>query len=147
MKAVPATPRNAMTIDVEDYFQVSAFERHIPRTDWDSIPCRIERNIDLILELLARNDAKATFFTLGWIAERYPGVVRSIVSAGHELASHGFSHGRAHEQSREEFTQDIRAAKRILEDVSGIPVHGYRAPSFSIGHRNLWALEQLAGSG
>ncbi|MCC6531321.1 MAG: DUF3473 domain-containing protein [Burkholderiales bacterium] len=138
---------NAMTIDVEDYFQVSAFERHIPRSAWDDMPCRVERNLHVILELLARYDAKATFFTLGWIAERYPALVRTIVSSGHELASHGFSHGRAHEQTPQEFSEDVRCAKRLLEDTAGVAIKGYRAPSFSIGRLNLWALELLAAEG
>jgi polysaccharide deacetylase family protein (PEP-CTERM system associated) len=138
---------NAMTIDVEDYFQVSAFEPHIPRAQWDRLECRVERNLDVILQLLQDHQAHATFFTLGWIAERYPALVRRIVAGGHELASHGFSHGRASEQSRSEFAQDVRAAKRLLEDTSGVAVKGYRAPSFSIGTANLWALDCLAEEG
>jgi polysaccharide deacetylase family protein (PEP-CTERM system associated) len=136
-----------MTVDVEDYFQVSAFEAHIARSSWDSIPTRVERNLDTILELLMRHDAHATFFTLGWVAQRYPSLIRRIVGEGHELASHGFNHGRAHEQTREEFAEDVRSAKRLLEDIAGVPVCGYRAPSFSIGHANLWALECLAEAG
>jgi polysaccharide deacetylase family protein (PEP-CTERM system associated) len=136
-----------MTIDVEDYFQVSAFEQHIPRSAWDSLPCRVERNLDLILDLLDRHGAHATFFTLGWIAERYPALIRRIVESGHELASHGYSHGRAHEQTHDEFREDVRSAKRLLEDVSGTGVKGYRAPSFSIGRMNLWALECLEAEG
>ncbi|RYE78945.1 MAG: polysaccharide deacetylase family protein, partial [Oxalobacteraceae bacterium] len=99
--------RNAMTIDVEDYFQVSAFAPHIARDQWDSMDCRVERNVERILGLLAERDVKATFFTLGWIAERYPQVVRAIVDGGHELASHGYSHLRASDQSREEFRDDV----------------------------------------
>jgi len=136
-----------MTIDVEDYFQVSAFESCIPRSAWETLPCRIERNLDLILGLLHERGAHATFFTLGWIAERYPSLVRRIVEEGHELASHGFWHGRASEQSREEFTKDIGSAKKLLEDVAGVAIRGYRAPSFSIGRLNLWALESLAETG
>lgn len=139
--------RNAMTIDVEDYFQVSAFEHHIPRSSWDSLPCRVERNLDLILDLLHRRGACATFFTLGWIAERYPALIRRIVQSGHELASHGFGHGRAHEQTHAEFRDDVRSAKHLLEDISGAAVKGYRAPSFSIGKMNLWALECLEAEG
>lgn len=139
--------RNAMTVDVEDYFQVSAFEPHIPRSDWDRLPCRIERNLEIILQLLQDHGAHATFFTLGWIAQRYPGLVRRIVENGHELASHGFAHGRAHEQSRAQFTEDVRSAKKVLEDTAGVAVNGYRAPSFSIGQANLWALECLADEG
>jgi polysaccharide deacetylase family protein (PEP-CTERM system associated) len=143
----PGPTRNAMTIDVEDYFQVSAFERHIPRSSWDHMPCRVERNLEVILELLAEHGAQATFFTLGWIAQRYPALVRRIVDSGHELASHGFYHGRANEQTREQFAKDVRAAKNLLEDIAGVGVLGYRAPSFSIGKTNLWALDCLAECG
>jgi polysaccharide deacetylase family protein (PEP-CTERM system associated) len=138
---------NAMTIDVEDYFQVSAFAPHISRTTWDSLPCRIEANIDRILELLATADARATFFTLGWVAERYPAVVRRIVDNGHELASHGYEHLRATEQGVGEFLADIRLAKAILEDVSGCRVKGYRAPSFSVGPANPWAFDCIVEAG
>lgn len=139
--------RNAMTVDVEDYFQVSAFAPHISRDSWDHRPCRVERNVDVVLAMLADHRAHATFFTLGWIAERYPFMVRRIVAEGHELASHGYAHLRASEQSREEFTADIGRAKEILEQIGGVRVNGYRAPSFSINHRNLWALECLREAG
>lgn len=138
---------NAMTIDVEDYFHVSAFEPHIPRSDWDRLPCRVERNLEVILELLDEHSAHATFFTLGWVAERYPAAVRRIAAAGHEVASHGFAHGRASAQKPEEFRADVGRAKRLLEDIAGVPVRGYRAPSFSIGRTNMWALECLAEEG
>ena len=138
---------NAMTIDVEDYFQVSAFAGHIPRSSWDSQPCRVERNVDLILGMLAEHGARATFFTLGWIGERYPQLVRRIVAGGHELASHGYAHRRATEQNRREFADDVGSAKRVLEDIGGVEVKGYRAPSFSIGSDNLWALECLQQAG
>ncbi len=139
--------RNAMTVDVEDYFQVSAFAPHISRDSWDHRPCRVERNVDVVLAMLADHRAHATFFTLGWIAERYPFMVRRIVAEGHELASHGYAHLRASEQSREEFMADIGRAKEILEQIGGVRVNGYRAPSFSINHRNLWALECLREAG
>ncbi len=139
--------RNAMTIDVEDYFQVSAFAPHTARDSWDSQPCRIERNIERILALLAAHDTHATFFTLGWIAERYPQLVRAIVAQGHELASHGYGHQRASDLSREQFHDDITRAKGLLEDIGGVAVRGYRAPSFSIGSRNLWALDTLRDAG
>ncbi|MGB4923079.1 MAG: XrtA system polysaccharide deacetylase [Candidatus Nitrotoga sp.] len=139
--------RNAMTIDVEDYFQVSAFASTIPRERWESLPCRVERNIDIALALLDEGKAHATFFTLGWIAERYPAIVRRIVDNGHELASHGYGHQRVSELSRNEFNEDISRAKKILEDLSGSPVIGYRAPSFSIGTDNLWALDLLQEAG
>ncbi len=138
---------NALTIDVEDYFQVSAFAPHIPRTDWGNRECRVEANVDRILALLDDAGARATFFTLGWIAERYPQVVRRIVDNGHELASHGYGHERAHDQTEAAFFADIRLAKILLEDLSGEEVKGYRAPSFSIGERNLWAFDCLERAG
>ncbi len=139
--------RNAMTIDVEDYFQVSAFAAHIPRESWESIPCRVERNIDRILTLLDERQAKATFFTLGWIAERYPAMVKRIVSNGHELASHGWAHQRVSDQKPQEFLDDIVRSKALLEDISGQKILGYRAPSFSIGSNTLWALDLLEEAG
>jgi polysaccharide deacetylase family protein (PEP-CTERM system associated) len=139
--------KNAMTIDVEDYFQVSAFAPYIRREDWDTLPCRIERNVDLILQLLDEAKAHATFFTLGWIAERYPQVVRRIVASGHELASHGYGHQRASDLTPAEFRHDITHAKHILEDLSGAAVNGYRAPSFSINRDNWWAIHELEQAG
>jgi len=139
--------RNAMTVDVEDYFQVSAFAAHIPRESWESMPCRIERNIDRILALLDEKQTKATFFTLGWIAERYPAMVRHIASNGHEVASHGWAHQRVSDQEPQEFLDDIVRSKALLEDISGQKVLGYRAPSFSIGSNTLWALDLLEESG
>jgi polysaccharide deacetylase family protein (PEP-CTERM system associated) len=144
----PATPIvNALTIDVEDYFQVSAFADYVSRGDWDTMPCRIERNVDRILALLDERSVRATFFTLGWIAERYPDLIRRIADGGHELASHGFSHRRATEQPRDEFLADIRLAKAVLEDVSGKGVSGYRAPSFSVGPDNVWAFDCINEAG
>ena len=142
-----AAIRNAMTIDVEDYFQVSAFAPVIARDSWDARECRVERNVGRILALLAERDVKATFFTLGWIAERYPQVVRSIAAGGHEVASHGYGHLRASDQSRAEFAEDVRRSKAALEDIAGQAVLGYRAPSFSIGSANLWALDVLQDEG
>ncbi len=138
---------NALTIDVEDYFQVSAFAPYIQRSAWDTTPCRIERNIDRVLELLDRGRSKATFFTLGWLAQRYPKIVRDITSQGHEVASHGHAHLRASEQTPAEFDTDIRVARQMLEDTAGVAVRGYRAPSFSIGHGNLWAFDRIAAAG
>lgn len=139
---------NALTIDVEDYFQVSAFAPYIDRADWDSRECRVERNIARILSLLDRHGVQATFFTLGWIAERHPGVVRDILAGGHELASHGYGHQRASDLTPAQFHADIDRAKRLLEDLSGVAVKGYRAPSFSIDARNReWAFEALARAG
>ncbi|QLQ03000.1 MAG: DUF3473 domain-containing protein [Thiobacillus sp.] len=139
--------KNAMSIDVEDYFQVSAFAPHIRREDWDTLPCRVERNVDLILGLLDETNAKATFFTLGWIAERYPQVVRRIVDNGHELASHGYGHQRASDLTPEQFRADITRAKHILEDLGSVAIRGYRAPSFSINRKNWWAVEELENAG
>ncbi len=141
------TPGNALTIDVEDYFQVSAFAPHIPRSDWNTRECRVERNVDCILEMLDQHETKATFFTLGWVAERYPEVIQRIAENGHEVASHGYGHERASDQTPDTFYADIRIAKEILEDLCGNEVKGYRAPSFSIGEKNLWAFECLERAG
>jgi polysaccharide deacetylase family protein (PEP-CTERM system associated) len=138
---------NAISIDVEDYFQVEAFFGVIDRANWDTFECRVERNIDVILDLLATSGSRATFFTLAWIAERYPAVVRKIVANGHELASHGSDHRRADTQTYAEFFADVAHAKRVLEDLGGTEVKGYRAPSFSVMRGNLWALEALASAG
>lgn len=139
---------NALTIDVEDYFQVSAFAPYIDRAEWETRECRVARNVERILALLDEHRVKATFFTLGWIAERHPGVVREIVANGHELASHGYSHQRVNRLSREAFAEDVARAKGILEDLSGQEVKGYRAPSFSIDASNRgWAFEILARVG
>jgi polysaccharide deacetylase family protein (PEP-CTERM system associated) len=138
---------NALTIDVEDYFQVSAFAPHIPRSDWPTRECRVERNVDRILAMLDQHETKATFFTLGWIAERYPELIRRIVAEGHELASHGYGHERASEQTAAAFFADINLSKLILEDLAGQEVKGYRAPSFSIGQHNLWAFDCLERAG
>jgi polysaccharide deacetylase family protein (PEP-CTERM system associated) len=139
--------RNAMTIDVEDYFQVSAFAPIIARDSWPSRECRVEANIERILAILEAGGVHATFFTLGWIAERYPDMVRRIVAGGHELASHGYGHLRASDQSRAEFADDVGRSKALLEDIGGQRVLGYRAPSFSIGTANLWALDVLHDAG
>jgi polysaccharide deacetylase family protein (PEP-CTERM system associated) len=139
--------RNALTIDVEDYFQVSALAPHFPKDVWDATPCRVERNVQRILEMLRERDAKATFFTLGWIAERYPKLIRLIAAEGHELASHGYGHERASEQSPEAFLADIRLAKVVLEDIASCQVSGYRAPSFSVGTSNPWAHDCIAQAG
>lgn len=151
MALASAMPRdaiiNAMTIDVEDYFQVSALAPYIPRSEWEQRDCRVELNVDRILRLLDDHGAHATFFTLGWIAERYPELIRRIVENGHELASHGYSHERATEQDHTSFSADIRDAKRLLEDVAGVEVRGYRAPSFSIGPKNSWTFERIENAG
>ena len=138
---------NALTIDVEDYFQVSAFAPYIQRSDWEQRECRVERNVDRILQMLAATGTQATFFTLGWVAERYPALVRRIVAGGHELASHGYGHERASDLDETAFRHDVDRAKKLLEDIGGVPVQGYRAPSFSIGNDNLWAFDTLASVG
>ena len=138
---------NAMSVDVEDYFQVQAFADRIPRDTWDSRECRVEANTDRILGLFGDAGIKATFFTLGWVAERYPQVVHRIVEQGHELASHGHAHFRADEQSPEAFLEDISRTKKTLEDTGGTPVSGYRAVTFSIGATNLWSFDVLREAG
>ena len=139
---------NALTIDVEDYFQVSALAPYIDRASWETCECRVERNIARILAMLDEAGVKATFFTLGWIAERYPGIVRDIVASGHELASHGYGHERASDLEPQAFFDDIQRAKALLEDLGGQEVTGYRAPSFSIGASNRdWAFECLVRAG
>jgi polysaccharide deacetylase family protein (PEP-CTERM system associated) len=141
------TIHNAMTVDVEDYFQVQALAGCIPRATWDAIPARVEANTDAILELFDAAGVNATFFTLGWIAQRHPEVVRRIVAGGHELASHGWDHTRADAQDPAAFRTDVGRARRLLEDVGGVPVVGYRAATFSIGARNLWAFAVLESEG
>lgn len=149
MNAGTAAPAivNAFTVDVEDYFQVSALAPYIARTAWDRMECRVERNVDTLLARLNEHRALATFFTLGWIADRHPGVVRRIVDQGHELASHGYGHLRANRQSPGEFATDVRSAKTILEQIAGVAVRGYRAPSFSIDASNVWAFDALIEAG
>ena len=138
---------NALSVDVEDYFQVSALAPVIDRTSWPQRECRVVGNVERLLDLFAERGARATFFTLGWVAERYPRLVRRIVSEGHELASHGYDHRRANEQSRSEFAHDVQRAKSLLEDLGGCGVQGYRAPSFSIGEKNPWAFDVLLEAG
>lgn len=138
---------NAMTVDVEDYFQVSAFESRIRRDDWTATPLRVEANTDRILALFAQHNIKATFFTLGWVAERLPAMVRRIVAGGHELASHGWEHIRANTQQPQQFRDDVTRTKQLLEDIGGVAVTGYRAASYSINAGNIWALDILADAG
>lgn len=136
-----------MTCDVEDYFQVSAFDGIVPRDHWTDVECRIPRNIDKVLQLFADSDTKATFFTLGWVAEHHPEVIRRIVDEGHELASHGMCHLRVWSQTPDEFRQDASRARALLEDTGGVSVIGYRAASWSIDRRTPWAHEILADLG
>jgi polysaccharide deacetylase family protein (PEP-CTERM system associated) len=135
------------TVDVEEYFQVKALESAVKREEWLSHPTRVQRSIDALLTLLDRRGAKATFFVLGWIGDHRPEVVRSIVGAGHEIASHGYWHQRVTSLDREKFREDIRWSKRTLEDLTGQPVIGYRAPSFSIIPGWEWAFEILLEEG
>jgi polysaccharide deacetylase family protein (PEP-CTERM system associated) len=139
--------KNAMSVDVEDYFQVQALSGQFPRADWPQQTLRVEANTHLILDIFAEAEVKATFFTLGWVASRCPGLIRRIVADGHELASHGSDHRRADDQTPEQFRQDVAGAKALLEDLGGVAVRGYRAPSFSINESNLWAFEILAETG
>ena len=145
--ASATTVVNALTIDVEDYYQVSAFAPYVTRSSWEEHPCRVEQNVDRILELLAQSGVHATFFTLGWIAERHAQMVQRIVTGGHELASHGYAHDRATALEPPAFFADVVLAKAVLEDISGAEVKGYRAPSFSIGDDNAWAYDCLARAG
>ena len=138
---------NALSVDVEEWFQVGAFEHVIARRDWSALLSRVENNVARILDLFAEAEAKATFFTLGWVAERHPALIRRIVDAGHEVASHGYDHARVFNFDRAGFAVDIRKAREILQDCSGHAVTGYRAPSFSIDARNPWAFDVLADHG
>jgi polysaccharide deacetylase family protein (PEP-CTERM system associated) len=141
-------PTNAMSVDVEDWFQVQAFAGVIDRAAWEQLPRRVEANTDRILALFERAGVRATFFTLGWVAERHPALIRRIVAAGHELASHGYGHELVHAIGPEAFRADLRRAKAVLEDTGGVAVIGYRAPTFSIGRRSApWAHAVLAEEG
>lgn len=140
-------PLNAMTVDVEDYFQVSAFDPYVERSTWGNYAGRVEASTDRILELFNKYDVRGTFFTLGWVAEKYPALVRRIVDGGHELASHGWDHIMVTRFSRDEFGADIKKAKSILEDTTGAEVLGYRAPSYSFTTKNDWAHAVLAEQG
>ena len=140
-------PRFAMTVDVEDYFQVWAFSDIVSRNSWDGFSMRVGDNTRRCLDLFAKHHAKATFFTLGWVAERDPDLIREIVAGGHELASHGYDHTKVTAQTREQFSEDIIKTKTILEDIAGVEVKGYRAAGFSIGRDTPWAHEALAKAG
>ena len=146
---IPANPpiTNGLSVDVEDWFQVGAFENVIDRQDWDGLSLRVEDNVLRILDMFAEADVKATFFTLGWVARRNPALMRRIVDAGHELASHGYDHARVFNFDRKQFGADIKLARDILEDTSGVKITGYRAPSFSIDERTPWAYVELAEQG
>jgi polysaccharide deacetylase family protein (PEP-CTERM system associated) len=145
--SVAAPIKNALTVDVEEYFQVAAFERTIQRDQWGSLESRVDLTTGRVLDLFASRGCKATFFVLGWIAERHPALLKRIVAEGHEVASHGYDHTRVQHFTTEEFRSDVIRTKAILEDIAGVAVRGYRAPSYSIDARNLWALDVLADTG
>jgi polysaccharide deacetylase family protein (PEP-CTERM system associated) len=138
---------NALSVDVEDWFQVGAFEGVISRDDWDGLPARVERNADAVRALFAQAGVKGTFFTLGWVAERYPALIRRIVEDGHEIASHGWDHKRVHSMSADAFRSDVTRAHDAIAEAAGVAPTGYRAPSFSIDARTPWAHEILAELG
>jgi len=138
---------NAMTVDVEDYFHVSVFDGIVPRSQWDRLESRVCRNTERLLDLLAEHGVRATFFVLGWVAERHPSLVARIAAAGHEVASHGYGHRLVYDQTPSAFRDDVRRAKALLEQASGMAVNGYRAPSYSIVPRSLWALDVLIEEG
>ncbi|WP_224983401.1 XrtA system polysaccharide deacetylase [Geomonas agri] len=138
---------NALTVDVEDYFQVSAFERYVDRDRWDDYPLRVEANTDRVLDLFDTFGVRGTFFVLGWVARRRPALVREIRDRGHEIACHGYGHQLVYRLGKEKFREDVREAKALLEDVTGHRVFGYRAPSYSITRQSLWALDVLVEEG
>jgi len=147
MRGTPELLDGAFTTDIEDYFQAEALREFCPRDAWDTFEDRTEANADRLLDLLARRGLHGTFFILGWTAERHPGLVRRIAAAGHEIASHGYAHELIYRQSPKVFREDVRRAKRLLEDLSGQEVAGYRAPSYTIVERTLWALPILVEEG
>jgi polysaccharide deacetylase family protein (PEP-CTERM system associated) len=138
---------NAMTIDVEDYFHVSVFDGVVPRSRWSTLESRVCRNTDRVLAMLDEAEVSATFFVLGWVAERHPALVQRIAAAGHEIASHGYAHRLVYDQTRAAFRDDVSRAKTLLEDTTGVAVSGYRAPSYSITPRSLWAFDVLMEAG
>jgi polysaccharide deacetylase family protein (PEP-CTERM system associated) len=143
----PVPPVNGLSVDVEDWFQVGAFEDVIERGSWGALDDRVERNCDAILEMFAEADVHATFFTLGWVAKRHPKLMQRIAAGGHELASHGWDHGRVYRMDKASFSEDLKKARAVIEDASGMQVTGYRAPSFSIDFRTPWAYMVLAEQG
>lgn len=143
----PPAMVNGLSVDVEDWFQVGAFEGVIDRDSWDGLSDRVERNCDLILQMFDEADVKATFFTLGWVAQRHGGLMRRIVEAGHELASHGWDHERVFRFDKDSFAADLERSRKVLEDASGQRITGYRAPSFSIDGRTPWAYMALHEQG
>ena len=147
LKLSKITMKNILTIDVEDYFHVAALAKSISADDWNNIACRIEKNTNLLLDLFDEHDAKATFFVLGWVAERYPNIIREIKVRGHEIASHGYSHQLIYKQTPAQFRTETIKSKQLLEDITGQAVLGYRAASYSITNKSLWALDILCETG
>jgi polysaccharide deacetylase family protein (PEP-CTERM system associated) len=147
MAPLTRTIVNALTFDVEDYFHVSAFDRVVSRARWDSLEHRVTASTERVLSVLADADVHATFFVLGWVADRFPGLVRRIAAAGHELASHGYGHRLVYELTPEEFRQDLRRSRLAIESAVAAPILGYRAPSYSITAKSLWALDVLIEEG
>jgi polysaccharide deacetylase family protein (PEP-CTERM system associated) len=138
---------NALTVDVEDYFQVSAFDATVPRSSWDRFESRVVRNTERLLGIFDDARVRGTFFVLGWVAERHPALVRRIVEAGHELGSHGFAHRLIYEQTPDEFRQDLQRSRAVLAAAVDAPINGYRAPSFSVTPKSLWALDIIRDEG
>ena len=147
MSAAPSAIVNAMTVDVEDYFQVSAFDDVVPRDQWTQRESRVVASTDRLLELFADAGVRATFFILGWVATKHPDLVRRIAAAGHEVASHGYGHRLVYDLTRQEFTEDVRRSRDVLAEITGRRILGYRAPSFSVTARSLWALDVLLEEG
>lgn len=147
MRSEPLRMRHFFTVDVEEYFQVAALAPWAPAQRWESFASRVEAQVDRVLELLARHDARGTFFTVGWVAERHPAMVRAIAAAGHELASHTWDHRKITDQTPDAFRESIRRTKGTLEDLAGAPVIGFRAPSYSIVRGTEWALDLLLEEG
>lgn len=139
--------QNALTVDVEDYFHVSAFAKNISRKDWDKHPFRVEKNTHLLLDLFDEAEVRATFFVLGWVADRNKGLIKEIAERGHEIASHGYSHQLIYNQTKNVFREETIRSKSLLEDLVQVPVRGYRAASYSITRDSLWALDVLAEAG
>lgn len=142
-----AAPLRCVSIDVEEYFHIEAAQQAVPRSDWDRWPSRVERNVDLLLDMFHRLNRKGTFFILGHVAQRRPEMVRRIAHAGHEIASHGSMHDRLHRLNPDSFRQDLLDSKHLLEDLAGQPVAGYRAPTFSVVPQTAWAIDVLADAG
>jgi len=138
---------NGLSVDVEDWFQVGAFEGVIDRSNWDGLADRVDRNCSAILDMFAKADVKATFFTLGWVAQRHGPLMRQIVAAGHEIASHGWDHERVFRLDSKSFAADLERSRKVIEDAAGVEITGYRAPSFSIDSRTPWAYMVLAEQG